>query len=130
MKLLEHLVLDGYLDRITLIETRWFSLMFHRFLGSDPDLCLHDHPWWYLSWLVRGSYTEETPAGSFSRRLGDVVFRKATHVHRVVVAPGKPVWTLVLTGPESREWGFHTKRRGVVPGWLFLKAGRPASWCS
>jgi len=39
---------------------------------------------------------------------GMVLFRRATHRHRVVLIDGKPAWTLVIRGPYVRDWGFFT----------------------
>lgn len=46
------------------------------------------------------------------RRAGSVVFRRPDFPHRLVVEDG-PVWTLFITGPRVREWGFHTES-----GWV------------
>jgi hypothetical protein len=41
---------------------------------------------------------------------GMLLFRKATHRHRVVLVDGKPAWTLVVRGPYERIWGFFTPK--------------------
>jgi hypothetical protein len=94
----------------------------HRFLRSDDDRALHDHPWGNVSVLVRGSYIEHTPDGSFVRNEGDVLYRRAAARHRVELIDGEPVWTLFMTGPKVRDWGFHC-RHGFVPWWEFDMAG-------
>jgi hypothetical protein len=87
-------------------KNRWFNVYLHHFLRSDDDRALHDHPWWNLSVLLTGSYIEHTPKGSFRRRRGRIVLRGARSTHRIELDHG-PVWTLFLTGPKIREWGFH-----------------------
>ena len=37
---------------------------------------------------------------------GKFYFRRAEHRHFVSVSKGGPVWTLLLTGPKKRNWGF------------------------
>ena len=78
----------------------------HRFVRSDDDRALHDHPWDNTSWILDGEYLEHRPGDSVTRHEGDVVRRAATDAHRVELVTG-PVLTLFFTGPVVREWGFH-----------------------
>ena len=117
---------------------RWFilprnhicNLYLHKFLLDDEDRAVHDHPWNYWSWLIRGSYSEITmPAGAIStcqtvRRTWSVAAYPATHRHRVMLHKREdgtsiPCWTIVLTGPVIRTWGFWCPR-GFVPWRDFL----------
>jgi hypothetical protein len=52
-------------------------------------------------------------------KAGQVVRRKAEHIHRVILCGGRPAWTLVKTGPYRREWNFVTKD-GPVPWRKYL----------
>jgi hypothetical protein len=107
---------DPYLRRWWLIpRNRWCNVYLHHFLRSDDDRALHDHPWINCSILLRGLYREHTPAGSHIRARGDVVFRLPTSAHRIELSDG-PVWTLFLTGPRVREWGFLCPQ-----GWIHWK---------
>ncbi|ARQ01905.1 hypothetical protein [Pseudorhodoplanes sinuspersici] len=88
-----------------------FNIYLHHFLRSDDDRALHDHPWWNLSILLKGEYTEHTiPAGGVNVRkvykAGNIKFRGASSAHRVELHAG-PCWTLFITGPRLRAWGFH-----------------------
>jgi hypothetical protein len=95
------------------------NLYLHKFMRDDEDRAGHDHPWPSLSILLRGRYREvlyrpdaEGTQKPYTRVLrawprSPVVFRSATHVHRVELVNRKPAWTLFLTGPRVREWGFH-----------------------
>lgn len=96
-------------------RNRWFNIYLHRFLRSDDDRALHDHPWWNLSIVLSGAYTEITPQGSYLRKRGRLVLRRATASHRIYLHAG-PVWTLFLTGPTIRDWGFHCPQ-----GWRHWK---------
>lgn len=92
-------------------RNRFFNIYLHHFLRSDDDRALHDHPWWNLSWLLDGEYTEWTiaPGGvhkSVVRRAGQFKLRGAKTAHRIELHNG-PCWTLFITGPSIREWGFH-----------------------
>lgn len=48
---------DVYLIRYYLIKSRFVNVFIHQFLRSDRD-DLHDHPWNFATYLVRGAYTE------------------------------------------------------------------------
>lgn len=106
-----------YLWRFNFIKTPWFAVMLHRFDGSD-DECLHDHPWPFISVILRGGYWEHSGdgirgSGKVWYPPGSILFRRADWAHAIEVEkPGK-TWTLVLSGVRSRQWGFFTK-----VGWL------------
>lgn len=113
-----------------------FNVYVHLFLRSDDDRALHDHPWAFnASWLLEGEYIEHTiPAGGVNvrthRRAGAFKFRWGPAPHRVeLIAPvlhrtargdpivlggPKPCWTLFITGPRVRQWGFHCQDHGWI----------------
>lgn len=114
---------NPYLLRWWIIpRNRWFNIYLHKFLRSDDDRALHDHPWASCSIILKGGYFEIMPHSrlvtaifgetfdSFQkiwREPGSIHFRRATAAHRVELAEGAPAWTLFITGPKIREWGFH-----------------------
>jgi hypothetical protein len=89
-----------------------FNIYLHNIVRDDDDRALHDHPWWFLSVMLRGSYVEWLSGGNANlRRAPSVAFRRATTSHRVTLPKdwdGLPIpcWTLVFTGPRVRSWGF------------------------
>lgn len=105
-----------------------FNIYVHQFLRSDDDRALHDHPWLFnCSVLLEGDYLEHTPRGVFLREAGELKFRWGGAPHRVEllefpeipeVMPHTilPCWTLFITGPRVREWGFHCPQ-----GWVHWK---------
>lgn len=102
---------DSYMLRWWIIpRNRWFNIYLHQIRKSDDDRALHDHPWANCSIVLKGGYNEVTPKGTFWRRPGSIVFRRATARHRLEL----PVrngginycWTLFITGPWQRSWGF------------------------
>lgn len=136
-----------YLKRHWLIpRNRFFNLYVHQFLRSDDDRALHDHPWLFnASWLLAGDYFEHMPHGIARRFQGDWKFRWGRAPHRVELTkipgwdgnltPGaicaaedaeRPCWTLFVTGPVVREWGFYCPR-GWVHWRIFTAAGDPGS---
>lgn len=107
----DFIVGDSYLLRWWVIpRNRWFNIYLHQFRRSDDDRALHDHPWWNCSIVLSGCYDEVMPQATKRRKAGSVVFRHATARHRLelpVINGGQSYcWTLFITGPRVREWGF------------------------
>lgn len=96
-------------------RNRIFNIYLHNIVRSDDDRALHDHPWWNLSILLKGQYLESTPTGNHFRKRGSLILRKATSAHRLEIVGGS-VWTLFITGPVIRSWGFHCPQ-----GWRHWK---------
>lgn len=99
---------EDYLLRWYLIRrTPVCNAYLHCFLGSDDDRALHDHPWMSVSLALAGRMIEVLPHTHWRWvEPGDVVWRRPTHAHRLELIDG-PAWTLFLTGPVVRSWGFH-----------------------
>jgi hypothetical protein len=110
-----------YLRRHWLLpRNRFFNVYVHEFLRSDDDRALHDHPWLFnASWIIAGMYIEHSPRGSALRWRGDFKFRWGAAPHRVellddFIGSSVPCWTVFITGPVVRTWGFHCPK-GWVP---------------
>lgn len=85
-----------------------FALRVHRWEASDDTRAFHDHPWWFLTCVLRGSYVDVSPQGRDLLRAGSIRFRPADHKHTVEIqTPG--TWTVLVTGPAVRRWGFWVK---------------------
>jgi hypothetical protein len=131
-----------YLRRHYLIKTKWFNIFIHEFFRSDDDPDPHDHPFDFLTFVLKGGYTDESfdfyPSFEIDKivyresngdqlrpyhmevqgvrsephyevvKPGQVVFRRAEHIHRVLLTNGK-AWTIVVTGGNRRPWGFIKK---------------------
>lgn len=104
---------EQYLHRWYLVpRNRWLNVYLHCFLGSDAAV-LHDHPWWSVSVLLRGALLEQSKRPASHRDFYRFrwiprwlpVVRSARCMHRLILADG-PAWTLFITGPKVRPWGF------------------------
>jgi hypothetical protein len=107
---------DHYMDRWWLIpRNKLANIYLHHIRHSDDDRALHDHPWWSISLCLRGRMKEMTTEGLRDVTAGDIVIRRATHAHRLIIED-EDCWTLFITGPIVRQWGFHCPQ-----GWRHWK---------
>lgn len=96
--------------RFTLAKTPWFNLYLHSLSSPNAHAECHDHPWSFVSLVLWPGYDEYHDGGDIFRFWqrkwpGMLLFRPATWKHNVVTPYGTS-WSLVLTGPRIREWGF------------------------
>lgn len=123
---------DGtdYLIRRRLIQTPLFGVYVHGIHEDDGNRDPHNHPWSFLSIVLRGEYRERYYADPIGARLSYVtkthrrfsihrMGRKAAH-RIVYAAPG--LKTLILVGPRKESWGFfrEKKDRSLVVGGTFV----------
>jgi hypothetical protein len=107
---------DGnpYLFRWHILRSPGSCVYFHIQIADDPERPLHDHPWDNMSVILSGGFTEiiqthptVSAIHEFSRKKGDVIFRKATAAHRLLMpTSGSYTMTQFTTGPKLRNWGF------------------------
>jgi hypothetical protein len=110
---------EPYLERYYLATLFGVRLYLHRFVASDPDRSLHDHPWaWSGGWVLSGGYTElrEQVAGDgativVERRLGAGAINRlnAQTRHRIILKEGTEAWSLFAHGRRVKGWGFFSK---------------------
>jgi hypothetical protein len=90
----------------------------------DSDRDPHDHPWPFLSWVLRGGYREDiyrysmhadgpSPDGWRERRRWSVHRMPIDLAHQIYYLEPATV-TLVLVGRRQHTWGFWTPD-GFVP---------------
>src|SRR6266481_2310775 len=87
------------------IEFPFGSVRVHHWLSSDDPRAFHDHPWWFITLVLKGGYADQHPGGWDHLGAGSVRFRPALHRHTVIPDPGG-AWTLLVTGRVVRPWGF------------------------
>lgn len=98
----------------------------HHICTPDGDRHNHDHPWTFISLVMKGWYTEARPetiepcffdceGGKDLERYtltyrgpGSIALRRATDRHRILAVSPGGVWTLVIVWPKSQWWGFFT----------------------
>jgi hypothetical protein len=82
----------------------------------SDDPVFHDHPWPYITIILRGGYWEHTPIVELDEIVGETVIwrgpgsiikRNSEELHWLELDEKVgPATTLFLMGPQVREWGF------------------------
>lgn len=106
-----------YLERYMI--ARWgkdgeHTIFLHRFLDSDPDKGIHDHPWDSKSFILAGGYNEKrlVKEGALEkvilRNIRPLTFNKIGKgdFHQIIMKKNTPAWTLFYHGPRVKHWGF------------------------
>lgn len=113
------------LIRWVLIRFKPWGIYLHKLCRSDYDRALHDHPWPFVSIVIKGGYWEvhdqtmNRRETRFWRGRGEVMLRPAEWRHRVVLG-GRPAWTVVVVGRRFRRWGFY-----LPEGWCWWRKHDP-----
>ena len=108
----------------------------HRFLDSDPDRGLQDHPWRKaLGVVLAGGYLEQRLAGDrvVERTLGPGRINRLTgkDFHRIVLPKGREAWTFFMHTGTVKDWGFLTlndSERRYVPHEQATHEGSHRRW--
>lgn len=108
----------------TLLNLGLFSIRLHEWHRSDDKRFMHDHPWHFITLVLRGSYTDVSAAGRDVLTRGSLRYRPAHHAHYVEVPPTGAT-TIILTSYVVRNWGFWVKGKLVRPLRFFGKFGHP-----
>lgn len=100
---------EPYMIRIYLTHWRGWRLYLHRFVTSDGERWLHDHPFGALAVVMAGGYVEEVlpalgaEARGYRRRLWNWIPARKFHRISSVITD---TWTLFVHGPHRKGWGF------------------------
>jgi hypothetical protein len=123
---------DGapYLERYYILHNGDYSwlpgIYLHKFVSSDEDPELHNHPWGTsLSLILSGGYTEEqrfklAPStyqveyNKFGPGFFNLVRRD--DFHRIELDEN-PTWTLFFSGDRQQDWGFWSQDTGEFLHW-------------
>lgn len=87
------------------LETTLGSVRVHHWLAPDDPRAFHDHPWWFITVIIKGGYADHTPTGVEHLRAGSIRYRSALHQH-TVVPDVTGAWTVLIIGAPRRAWGF------------------------
>ncbi len=95
--------------RWRIIHTPWFGIYLHKWNKPDPRRTFHNHPWPFISFILKGGYAEERTdpgGGTWSDnivRWVNVVKRDTFHV---VWRVEKGTISLMFVGKTHEDWGY------------------------
>ena len=123
---------DNYMHRYYLFlkDRKRFpvNITLHKIVKSD-DPIFHDHPWPYITVILKGGYYEHTPLFdkqgkkvaevSHWRGPGSIIKRSAKEFHWLELDPKVgPATTLFIMGPQQRDWGFLLEQSKDSNNWI------------
>lgn len=122
---------EDYLHRYYLFlkDRKWFpfNVTLHKIVKSD-DPIFHDHPWPFMTIVLKGGYWEHTPVfdkegnkfAEFTewRGPGSIIKRGAGDFHWLELEQGKTATTLFFMGPQQRDWGFLVDKTKKKSQWI------------
>lgn len=129
-----------------------YSIRLHKWIRSDDSRYMHNHSWWFVTLVLKGSYIDVSEKTFVKEHLdltyksnGDrnthiykdkkevkdhlkrwsIRYRSAYHTHYVSIPKGG-CWTLLITGRPKNKWGFWINNRFMRPLRFFSRYGHPA----
>ncbi len=102
------------------IQKLGFAVRIHEILRSDSGRDPHNHPWMYVTVVLKGGYYEARYAADGHltdmkwHGPGSILYRPANSWHKLIVPDGETATTLFITGKKCQRWGFNTSE-GFVP---------------
>lgn len=109
-----------YLIRWRVIQTPYAALYLHKFLRGDSDPFVHDHPWNFISIVLRGGYVEMRRNNMthkvYPRHVKHINVMHTHDAHYISTLDRVPTWSLLLVGRRVRTWGFWQSRNDMEPG--------------
>lgn len=112
---------EVHFRRYRLLALPWLRIYIHQILISDYDAHFHDHPWHFISYILKGSYhekcteypnhifefssvysSEPAMSGLKPRR---IIKHHAQDTHQITILTPE-VWTCVITWGRPRYWGY------------------------
>lgn len=108
-------------------QTFPFNFTLHKIVRSD-DPIMHDHPWPFLTLVLKGGYFEHTPIYDNKGKIvgekrewrgpGSMIKRSAKEYHWLELDNERPATTLFFMGPQQREWGFLVEPKPNKHRWV------------
>lgn len=99
--------LPNFLIRKTLLRIGRLHIRSHNILSEDKSPYVHNHPFYYISIILKGGYTEQLLEGNtikeIKHRVGSIIYRIPKNFHRIKSIDG-PTRTLFLTYKVKIDW--------------------------
>lgn len=94
-----------YMRRYWLFRLGPLQARLHHILAEDPGRNLHNHPWPFRTFILRGWYVENRHQ-PYIRRAGETYRMGPNEYHRISDLAPDGAWTLFVTFGKRAPWGF------------------------
>jgi hypothetical protein len=107
-----------------------YSIRIHVWKCSDAvpnqegESFMHNHPWWFITFVLKGSYTDVSETGKDFLQRFSIRYRPSSFTHYVEPSKGGCT-TLLFTGTYKQKWGFKINGKVVRPLKFFYKHKQP-----
>jgi hypothetical protein len=123
---------EDYMHRYYLFlkDRKWFpfNVTLHKIVRSD-DPIMHDHPWSYMTIVLKGGYWEHTPVCNTDGKMlaefqtwrgpGSIIKRSSGEYHWLELDENVgPATTLFFMGRQQRDWGFLVQTKKGLHRWI------------
>mgnify|MGYP000864022545 CR=1 FL=1 len=99
--------LPNFLVRTTLLSYKRLHIRLHSILSEDKSPYCHNHPFYYISIILKGGYEEELLNGTdivLKRHgIGSIIIRTPKDFHRIKEIKGETK-TLFITWKSNLSW--------------------------
>jgi hypothetical protein len=121
----------NFVRRWSIVAPSGRGLRIHHFLPSTVEFTAHDHPWAFVTLVLRGGYVDITSRNGqeLARdkvRAPGIRYRDRHHEHRTITGP-EGAWTVVINGPTLRTWGFWSAAGQWLPWRAYHALGMRAA---
>lgn len=114
--------LPNYMVRKTLLSFKKLHIRFHRILSEDKTPFLHNHPFYFISIVLKNGYVEEILHGDKitvkKHGVGSIIFRTPNDYHRIKSIKGETK-TLFITWKVPMKWSLKKHPTMVFENTIF-----------
>lgn len=129
--------IKDFLHRFTLLKIGRLHIRLHKLTSEDRSTLFHNHPFHYISFILKGGYTERVRDGdreyTKSHSRGSLIFRNRKVFHRIeelkgdtitlFIAYGKYTWNAINTNPDISTDGIFQREIHGKTVWSKRKDG-------
>jgi hypothetical protein len=134
--------IPNYLSRFTVLKLGRLHIRLHKITSADATPYLHNHPFWYLSLVLGGGYTEQVLKPTSNHLytstfgLGSIIVGSPHKLHRI--ADCTFARTLFITWASDVQWTLQrhpavappaTFKAPATPGLYRRKVNGKDLWC-
>lgn len=109
--------ITGYLERFSLFGLGKLKIRWHKILSADGTPYCHNHPFHYVSIIIKGQYTEEIIKCDRliekTHKIGSIIIRSAKTHHRIKEA--KNCRTLFFAWDSPNKWSLKAHKDIICP---------------